>query len=101
MTAVQDVFVIPDGAAGALAELERRKFTAEEGVSIPPLPQEKKRPPTNQNPTSGPPNPPQRIQRLHTFPTLLLILPPTRTLLPSSLTRSLHPCATQEIHATF
>ncbi|CAK5264052.1 unnamed protein product [Mycena citricolor] len=33
MTAVQDVFVIPDGAVGALAELERRKFTAEEGVS--------------------------------------------------------------------
>ena len=29
----QDVFVIPDGAPGALAELERRKFTAEEGVS--------------------------------------------------------------------
>jgi hypothetical protein len=25
--------MIPDGAAGALAELERRKFTAEEGVS--------------------------------------------------------------------
>jgi len=25
--------VIPDGAPGALAELERRKFTAEEGVS--------------------------------------------------------------------
>ena len=34
MTAVQDVFVIPDGSAGALAELERRKFTAEEGVSF-------------------------------------------------------------------
>lgn len=31
MTTVQDVFVIPDGAAGAIAELERRKFTAEEG----------------------------------------------------------------------
>jgi len=31
MTAVQNVFVIPDGADGALAELERRKFTAEEG----------------------------------------------------------------------
>ncbi|KZT66720.1 P-loop containing nucleoside triphosphate hydrolase protein [Daedalea quercina L-15889] len=31
MTAVQDVFVIPEGAQGALAELERRKFTAEEG----------------------------------------------------------------------
>ncbi|KAH7340706.1 P-loop containing nucleoside triphosphate hydrolase protein [Rhizoctonia solani] len=31
MTAVQDAFVIPEGAAGALAELERRKFTAEEG----------------------------------------------------------------------
>ncbi|KZT03426.1 P-loop containing nucleoside triphosphate hydrolase protein [Laetiporus sulphureus 93-53] len=31
MTAVQDVFIIPEGAAGALAELERRKFTAEEG----------------------------------------------------------------------
>uniref|UniRef100_A0A8H7Y2F8 RNA helicase n=1 Tax=Psilocybe cubensis TaxID=181762 RepID=A0A8H7Y2F8_PSICU len=31
MTAVQDVFVIPDGAPGALAELERRKFTAQEG----------------------------------------------------------------------
>ncbi|KAJ7093068.1 pre-mRNA splicing factor [Mycena epipterygia] len=31
MTSVQDVFVIPDGAQGALAELERRKFTAEEG----------------------------------------------------------------------
>ncbi|KAG9122768.1 hypothetical protein FRC07_000710 [Ceratobasidium sp. 392] len=31
MTAVQDAFVIPDGAPGALAELERRKFTAEEG----------------------------------------------------------------------
>jgi len=30
---LQDVFVIPDGAPGALAELERRKFTAEEGVS--------------------------------------------------------------------
>lgn len=26
--------MIPEGAAGALAELERRKFTAEEGVSI-------------------------------------------------------------------
>ncbi|KAJ7849116.1 P-loop containing nucleoside triphosphate hydrolase protein [Mycena olivaceomarginata] len=33
MTSVQDVFVIPDGAPGALAELERRKFTAEEGVN--------------------------------------------------------------------
>jgi ATP-dependent RNA helicase DDX35 len=33
MVAVQVVFVIPDGAAGAMAELERRKFTAEEGVS--------------------------------------------------------------------
>ncbi|KAH9997562.1 P-loop containing nucleoside triphosphate hydrolase protein [Russula vinacea] len=31
MTAVQDVFIIPAGAAGATAELERRKFTAEEG----------------------------------------------------------------------
>ncbi|KIJ17309.1 hypothetical protein PAXINDRAFT_98324 [Paxillus involutus ATCC 200175] len=31
MVSVQDVFVIPDGAPGALAELERRKFTAEEG----------------------------------------------------------------------
>ncbi|EIW85298.1 P-loop containing nucleoside triphosphate hydrolase protein [Coniophora puteana RWD-64-598 SS2] len=31
MTSVQDVFMIPDGAAGAVAELERRKFTAEEG----------------------------------------------------------------------
>ncbi|KAG8734355.1 hypothetical protein FRC11_004361 [Ceratobasidium sp. 423] len=31
MTAVQDAFIIPEGAAGALAELERRKFTAEEG----------------------------------------------------------------------
>lgn len=31
MTAVQDVFIIPSGAAGAVAELERRKFTAEEG----------------------------------------------------------------------
>jgi hypothetical protein len=30
----QDVFLIPDGAPGALAELERRKFTAEEGVSV-------------------------------------------------------------------
>ena len=29
---LQDVFIIPDGGAGALAELERRKFTAEEGV---------------------------------------------------------------------
>ena len=34
MISVQDVFVIPDGSAGALAELERRKFTAEEGVSL-------------------------------------------------------------------
>jgi len=32
-TLTQDVFVIPDGGPGALAELERRKFTAEEGVS--------------------------------------------------------------------
>ncbi|KAL0060618.1 hypothetical protein AAF712_012621 [Marasmius tenuissimus] len=31
MTAVQDAFVIRDGAQGALDELERRKFTAEEG----------------------------------------------------------------------
>ena len=31
---LQDVFIIPDGAAGALAELERRKFTAEEGVRL-------------------------------------------------------------------
>ena len=28
----QDVFIIPAGAPGASAELERRKFTAEEGV---------------------------------------------------------------------
>lgn len=28
------MFIIPDGAPGALAELERRKFTAEEGVSL-------------------------------------------------------------------
>lgn len=34
MTTVQDVFIIPEGAAGALAELERRKFTAEEGVRL-------------------------------------------------------------------
>lgn len=32
LTVLQDVFVIPTGAAGASAELERRKFTAEEGV---------------------------------------------------------------------
>jgi HrpA-like RNA helicase len=32
MTSIQDVFVIPNGASGALAELERRKFTANEGV---------------------------------------------------------------------
>ena len=32
MTSVQDVFAQADGAAGALIELERRKFTAEEGV---------------------------------------------------------------------
>ncbi|PAV23469.1 P-loop containing nucleoside triphosphate hydrolase [Pyrrhoderma noxium] len=31
MISIQDVFVIPEGSAGALAELERRKFTAEEG----------------------------------------------------------------------
>jgi len=30
----QDIFIIPDGAPGALAELERRKFTAEEGASV-------------------------------------------------------------------
>lgn len=30
----QDIFIIPDGAPGALAELERRKFTAEEGVRV-------------------------------------------------------------------
>ena len=30
----QDVFVIPEGGPGALAELERRKFTAEEGASL-------------------------------------------------------------------
>ena len=30
----QDVFIIPSGAAGAVAELERRKFTAEEGVLL-------------------------------------------------------------------
>ncbi|KAH7912626.1 P-loop containing nucleoside triphosphate hydrolase protein [Hygrophoropsis aurantiaca] len=31
ITSVQDVFVIPKGAPGAIAELKRRKFTAEEG----------------------------------------------------------------------
>jgi ATP-dependent RNA helicase DDX35 len=30
----KDIFIISDGAPGALAELERRKFTAEEGVRI-------------------------------------------------------------------
>lgn len=30
---LQDIFNIPEGAQGAVAELERRKFTAEEGVS--------------------------------------------------------------------
>jgi len=29
----QNVFITGDGQAGALAELEKRKFTAEEGVS--------------------------------------------------------------------
>lgn len=28
--------MIPEGAAGAMAELERRKFTAEEGVRASP-----------------------------------------------------------------
>ena len=28
------MFIIPDGSAGAIAELERRKFTAEEGVRL-------------------------------------------------------------------
>jgi hypothetical protein len=32
LSVLQDVFIIPAGAAGASAELERRKFTAEEGV---------------------------------------------------------------------
>ena len=31
MTSVQNVFMIGEGAEGALGELERRKFTAEEG----------------------------------------------------------------------
>lgn len=31
MTSVQSVFLIAEGAAGAVGELERRKFTAEEG----------------------------------------------------------------------
>ncbi len=31
MTSVQNVFVMAEGAAGAMAEIERRKFTAEEG----------------------------------------------------------------------
>ncbi|EJT98205.1 pre-mRNA splicing factor [Dacryopinax primogenitus] len=31
VTSVQDLFIIPEGQAGALAELERRKFTAQEG----------------------------------------------------------------------
>ncbi|KAG2352636.1 P-loop containing nucleoside triphosphate hydrolase protein [Suillus spraguei] len=31
MISIQDAFVMPDGAPGAIAELERRKFTAEEG----------------------------------------------------------------------
>lgn len=35
MTSVQNVFVFGEGAAGAMGEIERRKFTAEEGVSIP------------------------------------------------------------------
>ncbi|KAJ3728942.1 P-loop containing nucleoside triphosphate hydrolase protein [Lentinula raphanica] len=35
MCSVQDVFIIPDGVQGALAELERRKFTAEEGPASP------------------------------------------------------------------
>lgn len=33
MTSVQNVFVTAEGEAGAYAELEKRKFTAEEGVS--------------------------------------------------------------------
>ena len=33
MTSVQNVFVFGEGAAGAMGEIERRKFTAEEGVS--------------------------------------------------------------------
>lgn len=34
MVSVQDVFIHSEGTAGALAELEKRKFTAEEGVII-------------------------------------------------------------------
>lgn len=29
---LKDVFLMSDGTSGALAELERRKFTAQEGV---------------------------------------------------------------------
>ncbi|KAG5221199.1 ATP-dependent RNA helicase [Salix suchowensis] len=38
ITSVQDVFIIRDGAPGALDELERRKFTAEEGLVQVPRP---------------------------------------------------------------
>jgi ATP-dependent RNA helicase DDX35 len=38
MTSVQNVFVTGEGQAGAYAELEKRKFTAEEGVRLlPPM----------------------------------------------------------------
>lgn len=37
MTSVQNVFVTGEGQAGAYAELEKRKFTAEEGVRMSPL----------------------------------------------------------------
>lgn len=38
MISVQDVFIQADGTQGALMELERRKFTAEEGVCFSFLP---------------------------------------------------------------
>ena len=94
MVSVQDVFVIPDGgSAGALAELERRKFTAEEGVrpihpSIHP----------QLNSIAGPPHTVERLQRLHPTRLLRLMGQIPRPELPGAQPRGLHSWAAQKVH---
>lgn len=106
----QDVFVIPDGAPGALAELERRKFTAEEGVchssySINTVLTQVQDHLTLLNGThldyvnftyidSR-----YSLQRIHPLRQIILMVQIPRTLLPGNVTGDLNTSAAEEIHA--
>lgn len=92
------MFIIGDGAAGAIGELERRKFTAEEGVSSHSL---TPRSQSDRSDLSGPFDTSECILSIRRHrPTFLpLVLFPSSQL-QSPLSSRLNPCTTPQVHGS-